>query len=192
MPKDDNDKFIYSEVDYVETWSAMEELVKLGLVRSIGVSNFSKPQIERILASGTIVPAMNQVECHPELPQKKLFEWCKSKGIALTAYSPLGSPDRPWAKPGDPVLMENPRVLEVANKHGKTAAQILIAFQLQRGLVCIPKSVTPARIADNMQVFDLLLSPEDLASLEALECGGRVCHLDWVKDHPHWPFGTEF
>jgi len=192
VEKDKDGKVLYSDIDYVETWAAMEELVKLGLVRSIGVSNFSKPQIERILASGTIVPANNQVECHPELQQRKLFAYCQSKGISVTAYSPLGSPDRPWAKPGDPVLMENPKVLAVAKKHNKSAAQVLISYQLHRGFICIPKSVTKSRIESNSKVLDIKLSAEDVAALDSLECNGRVVALEWVKDHPHFPFHTEF
>jgi len=192
VPKDANGTSLYSEVDFLETWKAMEDLVKLGLVRSIGVSNFNKDQIERICANSSVVPSVNQVECHPELVQKQLFDYCKSKGIALTAYSPLGSPDRPWAKPDDPVLMQNPKVLKIAEKYNKSAAQILIAFQIQRGIICIPKSVTKARIEANMQVFDFTMTREDMATLEGMDCNGRVLLLEWVKDHPHWPFNTPF
>jgi len=192
VPKDANDKVAFSDVDYLETWKAMEDLLKLGLVRSIGVSNFKKDQIERICANSSVVPAVNQVECHPELVQKQLFEYCKGKGIALTAYSPLGSPDRPWAQPGDPVLMQHPQVLRLAEKYSKTAAQILIAFQIQRGIICIPKSVTKSRIEANMQVFDFAMTKEDMATLEAMDCNGRVVTWEWIKDHPHWPFDAPF
>lgn len=110
FPVDAEGKTAFSDADYVDTWKEMEKLVQDGLVKSIGVSNFNKNQIERILAVATIPPATNQVECHPYLIQKKLMEYCKSKNIAITAYSPLGSPNRPWAKPGDPILMEDPKV----------------------------------------------------------------------------------
>lgn len=110
FPVDEQGKTAFSDVDYVDTWKEMEKLVKDGLVKSIGVSNFNKKQIERVLAVATIPPATNQIECHPYLTQKKLMEFCKSKNIAITAYSPLGSPNRPWAKAGDPVLMEDPKV----------------------------------------------------------------------------------
>jgi len=191
FPKD-GDKWLYSDVDYVETWLEMEQVVKLGLAKSIGVSNFNKDQIERVIAAGSIVPANLQVECHAELPQKKLIEWCQSKGISVTAYSPLGSPDRPWAKEGEPVLMEHPKITAIAKTHGKTPAQVLIRFQIQRGVICIPKSVTKSRIESNMKVFDFELSKEEMATLEGMDCNGRVLGLEWIKDHPHYPFHTPF
>ncbi|KAG0721132.1 1,5-anhydro-D-fructose reductase [Chionoecetes opilio] len=94
FPSDSNGKTIYSEVDYLETWLAMEEAFRSGLVKSIGVSNFNKKQIERVLKEGTIKPVTNQIECHPYLNQKKMVDFCRAKEICVTAYSPLGSPDR--------------------------------------------------------------------------------------------------
>lgn len=191
-PKD-GDKWLYSDVDYVETWLGMEEAVKQGLVRSIGVSNFNKDQIERVIAASSTVPATNQIEIHPELPQLEMIQYCRSKGISVTAYSPLGSPDRPWAKAGEPLLMDHPKVVAIATKHGKTPAQILIAFAIQRGLICIPKSVTKSRIEANMKVFDFTLSKDDISTLEGMaHKDGRRLGLDWINDHQHWPFHTPY
>lgn len=116
FPKDANGKFIYSDVDYVDTWKVMEEAVQLGLAKSIGVSNFNSQQIERLLTVAKVKPVMNQIECHPYLNQKDLTEFCKSKGIVVTAYAPLGSPDRPWAKPDDPRLMDDAKLQQLAKK----------------------------------------------------------------------------
>lgn len=110
----------------------MEKLQEKGLAKNIGISNFNKKQIERVLASCKIVPVTNQVECHPYLPQVKLSEFCKSKGITITAYSPLGSPDRPWAQPGDPSLLEDPKVKAIAEKYGKSTAQIVLRYQVKK------------------------------------------------------------
>lgn len=187
FPKD-GDKWLYSDIDYIESWLEMEQAVKLGLTKSIGLSNFNEDQIERVIKAGSIVPANVQVECHPELPQTSLLNYCRSKGISLTAYSPLGSPDRPWAKTDEPVLMEHPTVAQIAKSHGKSPAQILIAFQIQRGVICIPKSVTKSRIEANMQVFDFKLTEAEMSSLLAMGCGARRLGLEWINDHPHYPF----
>lgn len=179
---------IQSEVDYLDTWKGMEGVKKAGLARSIGVSNFNQDQLERILANCEIPPAMVQIEIHPYLTQQKLIDFCRSKDIAITAYSPLGSPDRPWAKPGEPSLMEDPKVVKIAEKYGKSPAQVLIRFALDRGLIVIPKSVTKERIEDNMKVFDFKLTEAEVGDLLSFDRGFRFCALDWCKDNKNYPF----
>ncbi|CAH2062511.1 unnamed protein product, partial [Iphiclides podalirius] len=191
FPKDAEDKAVPSPVDYVDTYKAMEALVDKGLVRSIGVSNFNKRQLDRVMEAARIKPAVNQIEVHPYLNQQKLFDHCKSLGVTVTAYSPLGSPDRPWAKPGDPQLMEDPRLKALAEKHKKTVAQILIRYAIDRGMIVIPKSVTRSRIEQNFAVFDFQLSAEELETVAALECNGRLCSMGDVH-HPDYPFHDEF
>ncbi|CAL8077539.1 unnamed protein product [Orchesella dallaii] len=192
FPKDAEGKFLYSDVDYVDTWKALEECVKQGLVKSIGISNFNSQQIERILSSATIKPAVLQVECHPYLNQKKLLELCKSKGITVTAYSPLGSPDRPWAKPDDPKLLDDPKLVELSKKLNKSPAQIILRWQVQRGVIVIPKTVNKTRLIENIDIFDFELSQQDMDYINSMDCGGRACVLEWVKDHKHYPFNIEF
>jgi len=191
FPKD-GEEWLFSDVDYVDTWKGLEEAVALGLTKAIGVSNFNKDQMERIAAIATIPIANLQIECHPHVPQKKMLEYCRGKNIAVTAYSPLGSPDRPWAKPGDYILMEDPVIAGIAKAHDKTPAQVLVRFQIQRGVIVIPKSVTKSRIESNSKVFDFELSKEEIATLEGLENGERICGLPWMTHHPHFPFATEF
>eukprot|EP00794_Sanderia_malayensis_P007684 gene7684-8521_t len=202
FPKDDHGHIIYSDVHFLNTWRALEECVRAGLVRSIGVSNFNSIQIEEICTKGKIKPAVLQIECHPYLCQKKLLEFCKERDIVVTAYSPLGSPDRPWAKPTDPTLMDDPKIVQIAVKHHKSPAQICIRFQLERGLCVIPKSCHPTRIKQNTEVFDFHLTSADIAEIESFDVGWRACipkvttadGKEVARDakHPHFPFMTEF
>lgn len=192
FPQDDAGKTLLSDVDYLDTWKGMEGVKEAGLTKSIGVSNFNHEQIDRILASCKVKPAMNQIECHPYLTQNKLIEYCFSKDIKVTAYSPLGSPDRPWAKKEDPSLMDDPKVKKIAEKYKKSSAQVLIRFQIDRGVVVIPKSVTKDRIVDNMKVFDFKLTPEEIKELETFDRGFRFCALEWIKDHKYYPFKAEY
>lgn len=188
FPVDDEGKILFSDVDFVDTWKAMEKLVSLGLVKSIGLSNFNKSQIEKILAIATVAPVVNQVECHPYLNQKRLIDFCKSKDIKVTAYSPLGSPDRPWAKPEEPLLLEDPKLIELATKYGKTTAQVVLRYQIQRGVITIPKSVTRSRIQENAKIFDFELTPDDVAFIDTFDCNGRFCPMTPGLDHPFHPF----
>lgn len=110
FPKDAQGNIIFSTVDFVDTWKAMEQCVDLGLAKSIGISNFNAAQTKRILDACRIKPVTNQVECHPYLTQQKLSAFLKSNDILVTAYSPLGSPNRPWVTKDDPVLLEDPKV----------------------------------------------------------------------------------
>ncbi|XP_019868165.1 aldo-keto reductase family 1 member B1 isoform X2 [Aethina tumida] len=188
FPKDDKDQIIFSDVDYVETWKGMEGVCEKGLTKSIGLSNFNKRQIERVLSIATIKPVTNQVECHPYLNQRKLIDYCKTKGITITAYSPLGSPDRPWAKPDDPHLLEDPKLKQLADKYKKSPAQILLRYQVERGIITIPKSVTKSRIQQNFEIFDFSLSKDDMAYLDSFDCNGRLCPMTAGLGHPHHPF----
>jgi len=180
-----------------DTYLAMEKLVEKGLVKSIGVSNFNSKQIEDVLSVCKIKPVTNQVECQPYLGQEKLKKFCEERGIFLTAYSPLGSPDRPWAKPDDPKLLEDSRLVSMGQKYGKSVAQILLRWQIQRKIVVIPKSVTPSRIEENAALFDFELSEEDMKVIAGFECNGRI--ILPMKEgkprdagHPHFPFNIEF
>ena len=169
---------LYGDADYVDTWKGMEKLVEKKLTKSIGVSNFNSKQIDRILEIAKIKPAINQVECHPYLNQKKLMNYCAQHSIVLTAYSPLGAPNRPSAKPGEPKLMDDPNLKIIADKYKKNVPQILIRYQIDRGNIVIPKSVHKDRLANNFDVFDFELSPEDMRIIDSFDCNGRFIALE--------------
>jgi len=155
--------------EFLETWSEMEKLKDAGLVKAIGVSNFTQPQLETLLQNCKQKPCANQVEFHPYLFQKSLAEYCKSTGIQLIAYSPLGA----GAPAGGHSLLEHPTVTALAAKHGKSAAQVLVRWSIQLGNVCIPKSTNAIRIGQNLDVFSWELSAADMAELAGLNLGHR-------------------
>ncbi|XP_011314061.1 aldose reductase-like [Fopius arisanus] len=193
VPKNPDGNYKVSDTDYVETWKGMENVLQKGLTKNIGVSNFNSEQIERLLKSCTIKPVTNQVEVHPYLAQKELSKFCNDRGITITAYSPLGSPNRPWAKPEDPKLLEDKKLVEISKKYNKTPAQVVIRYQLDRGHLLIPKSFTKARILENSQVFDFQLSPEDIAYIDnTFDRGYRFCSMSEADGSPNWPFRIPF
>ncbi|MFJ2946568.1 MULTISPECIES: aldo/keto reductase [Streptomyces] len=144
---------------YVDTYKAFEKLLADGRVRAIGVSNFLPDHLDHLLAETSVVPAVNQIELHPHLQQHTAREHHAELGIATEAWSPLGS--------GKGIL-EIPAIVAIAQKHGRTPAQIVLRWHLQLGNVVIPKSVTPSRIAENIDVFGFTLDTEDLAAISAL------------------------
>jgi len=167
------------EWSYIKTWHEMQKLLKTGKVKAIGLSNSSIPFIESLLADPetTVVPAANQVELHPYLPQHELLEYCKSKGIVAQAYSPLGSTDSPLLKDED--------VAKIAEKHKALPSQVLISWQVKRGVSVLPKSVTPQRIKDNFVKVDL--DADDIKFLDNLH---KKITLRVVK--PPWGIDLKF
>jgi 2,5-diketo-D-gluconate reductase A len=150
---------------YVESWKALIRLADEGRISAIGVSNFQPAHLERIINETGRVPAVNQVELHPFLPQEELRAEHAKLGIATEAWSPL-------AKGGD--LLVNPAITALAEKHGRTPAQVILRWHLQLGNVVIPKSVTPSRIAENIDVFGFVLDEPDMTAVSTLDLGHRT------------------
>lgn len=149
---------------YVDTWKAFEKLKADGRIRSIGVSNFQPSHLQRLFAETEVVPSVNQIELHPNLPQGDLRAFHAEHGIATEAWSPLASGG----------LLQDATVSALAEKYGKSAAQVILRWHLQLGNIVIPKSVTPERIRANFDVFDFELSADDIATIDGLENGQRT------------------
>ncbi|PFG31861.1 aldo/keto reductase [Paramicrobacterium agarici] len=151
---------------YAETWRAMERIKADGKARSIGVSNFLRPHLERILAESNTVPAIDQIELHPALQSRELTEFARSQGIHIEAWGPLGQGKYP--------LFDEPAVVAAAEAHGKTPAQAVIRWHLQHGNIVFPKSNNAGRMAENFDVLDFTLTSDEMAGIDALERGQRV------------------
>eukprot|EP00066_Takifugu_rubripes_P015852 XP_011605118.1 PREDICTED: aldose reductase-like isoform X1 [Takifugu rubripes] len=209
-----NGQILTSDVDYVDVWKGMEALQASGKVKSIGVSNFSILQLERLLSRCKVPPAVNQVELHPYLVQTDMIEFCRSKNIALIAFSPLGSPGRPpemLNEASDPHrILEDPVVAAIAQKHKRSPSQVtdscqisphwesgmnelflqvLLRYHVQQGVAVIPKSSRSHHILENTKIFDFALTEDDMAALRGLNRGWRASTKEELKSHPYYPFG---
>lgn len=149
---------------FEDTWRAMETLYEEGKVRAIGVSNFHKQHIETLMQTCKVEPMVNQVELHPWLNQRDLHHYCQTKGIQIEAWSPLAR----GKKFGDPFMKE------IAGRHGKTEAQVILRWMLQKEIVTIPKSVTVSRIQENADLFDFELSLEEVSAIDQLDTNERI------------------
>lgn len=152
-----------------ESWLALEKLYNSGVVKSIGVSNYNVYHLEQLLEYASVVPAVLQVEFHPQLYQSELLEYCRSKGIVLQAYSSLGVGK----------LVTDPTVTKIASKHSRTPAQVLLKWALQHGVAVIPKSTDATHIQENLQLMDFEISEQDMATLNGLNCDYHFC---WDPD----------
>ena len=169
----------WNAVTFQETWQAMEYLYDQGLAKAIGVSNFTVKKLEELLQYARIIPAVNQVESHPYLQQSHLFEYCQSKGIIFSAFSPLGSPKRGPnnRRDDDPVLLDDPVVCDIARQHKLFPAQVLIQWALQRGSAVITKASTREGVDQAIQACKVQLSVDDVSPLNNLERGLRYLQM---------------
>lgn len=151
---------------YLETWRALEKLYEDGKVKAIGVSNFTIEYLDRLIDESTITPAVNQIELHPHLSQIKLRDYCKQRGIAVESYSPLGG--------NGGTLLGEPILKQIGDRYDKSPAQVVLRWHLQNKLIVIPKSVSPDRIAQNIDVFDFELNDNDIALIDQLNSDTRV------------------
>ncbi|AJE43295.1 aldo/keto reductase [Streptomyces nodosus] len=154
-----------SRGDFVETYQAFEKIYADGRAKAIGVSNFLPEHLETLIAQTSVIPAVNQIELHPHLQQLAAREFHAEQGIATEAWSPLGQGKG---------LLEVPAIVAIGQKHNRTPAQIVLRWHIQLGTIVIPKSVTPSRIKENIEVFDFSLDTEDMAAISALNEDRRI------------------
>ncbi|KAM7533828.1 hypothetical protein Aperf_G00000116632 [Anoplocephala perfoliata] len=184
----DPNNLVYEDHKLEDTWREMEKLVSAGLVKSVGVSNFNKRQIEHIIKHGKIVPAVNQVEVNLHCLNTKLIDFCHSKNIVIEGYAPLGSPGYLGVKP----ILQLEIVTEIAKRHIVTPAQVLIRHALQRNIVVIAKSSTAERMRKNLDVMDFELSEEEMYHLNNAGQNKRLFAVPAFANHPEYPFHDEF
>ncbi|XP_068621703.1 aldo-keto reductase AKR2E4-like [Battus philenor] len=174
-------------VDYVDTWKGMEEAKRLGLAKSIGISNFNISQIDRLLANCEIKPAVLQVEVNLNLAQDKLIEHAKKQGMAVMAYSPFGGLFSKSDIPPPP-RKDHPILKNIAKKYGKTTPQIVLHYLVQRGLIPIPKSLHKERVEENIDIFDFQLTDDEMQTLSEFNKDYRTVWPSYWQDHPYYPF----
>jgi alcohol dehydrogenase (NADP+) len=192
MPATADDLIPLEALPIAETWPALEAAVDQGLCRHIGVSNFGIARLKTLLEQARIRPVMNQIELHPYLQQREMLAFGAAHGVQLTAFSPLGSQARPAALTAadEPVLLRDPVIGAIAERRGLTPAQVVLRWGVQRGTTVIPKSVHPARLAENLAAGAAELAEEDMRAIAALERGRRyVDGSVWVK--PGGPYTLE-
>ncbi|KAF2706660.1 Aldo/keto reductase [Pleomassaria siparia CBS 279.74] len=169
MPKDENDKIKKGDSDYVDTYKAMEKCVESGKAKAIGISNFSKAEVEHLLKEVSVVPAAHQMEFHPYLQQQSFAAFHKEKGIHVTHYSPFGNQNEIYDSGKDlGKLMDDPVLVDIGKKHGKSGAQVALAWGIAQGHSVIPKSKTESRIKSNLE-GDFKLPQEDVEKIKSID-----------------------
>ncbi|KAI3417553.1 hypothetical protein GPALN_013273 [Globodera pallida] len=192
LPKDESGQKVFlSDVDFLETWRALENAVAMGKVRSIGVSNFNSAQIQRVIDTGSIKPCVLQTECHPFFQQKKLRTFCKNNGIHFVASCPLGSSaDNMFRSAEYPKVFDHPTISNIATLLQKTNAQVVLRFLIQLNVGVVPRSSDSQRQRQNLDIFGFSLNDDQMAQMEALDTGKRIVYLPISAHSPHFPFGA--
>ncbi|XP_060806755.1 aldo-keto reductase AKR2E4-like [Amyelois transitella] len=181
----------FDYIDYLETWLGMQEAKKLGLARSIGVSNFNSQQIKRIIDNCEIVPAVNEIEVHPALTQERLIAFCQNMGITVMAYSPFGFLVSREVDDAPPPRIDDPTLVAIGQKYGKTTSQVVLRYLIDRGTIPIPKSTNKRRLQQNIDMFDFKLTPEEIVTINKFNQNRRIFDTSYWKDHPHYPFNID-
>ncbi|CAG2107018.1 unnamed protein product [Medioppia subpectinata] len=168
---------------FVETWEGMVDAQRQGMAKAIGVSNFNIDQLQVLMDSSRVKPAVNQVECNPYYNQKEMLEFCKRNGIVMTAYSPL--------RQGYD-LLDDPQLRRIGRRHNKTAAQVALRWNTQRGVAVIPKSERRRRMRENIDIFDFELTADEMQTINSFRQLPKLLTLGTARSHPDYPFKDQF
>ena len=191
IPKTADGNMDVVEVDHSKIWVDMEKCVEKGWVKSIGVSNFNSQQVKDIVDNCKIKPVCNQVECSPIANQRKLAKFCKDIGVVVTGYSPFGQTIKPEEK--KPSYLFDAKVHEIGKKYGKTAAQVILRYSVELGVVPIAKSATKSRIIENSEIFDFSLTKDEIEYLDTFnDFKKRVVTMTNYENCKYYAFGIEF
>ncbi|CAG5107711.1 Similar to akr1a1a: Aldo-keto reductase family 1 member A1-A (Danio rerio) [Cotesia congregata] len=196
-PKDESGKIkIDKSTDHIAVWKEMENQVSAGRTKAIGLSNFNIKQIEKVISVAKEPIANLQIELHAYFQQNEMVNFCKKKGITVTAYSPLGTRgfvNLIGKNDKIPSIMDNSELIKIGKKYNKSSAQIALKFIIQKGIAAIPKSTNPKRIQENIDLFDFELDSNDIKIVNSLDQGpsARICDFDFfagIREHPEYPF----
>ncbi|XP_068621702.1 aldo-keto reductase AKR2E4-like [Battus philenor] len=188
-PMSISEEGVDEKIDYLETYRGLEAVLKKGLTKAIGVSNFNLEQMKRLLANCNVVPASNQIEVNLNLGQKDLVDYCQSKGVFVVGYATFGTMVQSRSFPGSPEpKQDNPTMVAIAKKHGKAVTQVALRYLYQRGIGSIPKSLSKSRILENASIFDFELDKDDMAEIAKFDNGYRTDVPSFWQDYENYPF----
>ncbi|KAI8441668.1 hypothetical protein MSG28_015212 [Choristoneura fumiferana] len=180
-----NEDYSNNDVDFMETWRGLEDVQRLGLAKSIGVSNFNQSQLQRLLNESSIKPAVLQIEVHTQMVQAPLVSFAQSQGLVVMGYSPFGSLVERF---GAPKPSSQPLLEELAAKYQKTPAQVVLRWLVDRNIIPMPKTVNSKRLQENINIFDFQLEKEDIEKINGLDTGLRFTLPSFWQDHLYYPF----
>ncbi|CAH0404275.1 unnamed protein product [Chilo suppressalis] len=183
-----NEDYSHSDVDFMETWRGLEDAMKQGLTKAIGVSNFNEEQLKRMLEEATVKPAALQIEIHPQIVQKDLVDFAQENGIVVMAYSPFGSLVSRFGMQMPGPKMDDPVLTEIANKYKKTTLQVVLRWLVDRKIVPIAKSLHAKRQAENINIFDFSLSEDEIRKINEFDSHTRFTLPSFWQTHPYYPF----
>ncbi|XP_032525418.2 aldo-keto reductase AKR2E4-like isoform X2 [Danaus plexippus] len=183
-----HEDYTHSDVDFMETWLGLEDAVRLGLARNIGVSNFNKQQLERILREGSIRPAALQIEVHPQIIQTELVQLAQRHQLVVMGYSPFGSLVTRYGLTFPGPTIDDPTLVAIARRHHKTTPQVVLRWLVDRNVVPVTKTVSPSRLKENIDIFDFELSAREIEIINKFDEKTRYTLPSFWQTHAYYPF----